>query len=870
MRTDTPPPVKLADYKPYPFAIDTVRLSFDLQPRATRVHSTLSVRRISDVGAALELNGEKLKLVSLKIDGVAISEADYEMTPEMLKLSPSADAFTLEIETEISPETNTELSGLYMSGGRFCTQCEAEGFRRITYYPDRPDVLSVFSVRIEAEAKTYPHLLSNGSPGDMGELSGGRHFAEWTDPHPKPAYLFALVAGDYDVARDTFTTRSGRRVPLSVYVDKGDADRAGYALDALKRSMAWDEDVWGREYDLDVFNIVAVRDFNFGAMENKGLNIFNSAYVLADGETATDFDFEAIEGIVAHEYFHNWTGNRITCRDWFQLCLKEGLTVYRDQEFSADMRSRAVCRIKDVIRLRARQFAEDAGPLSHPVRPDTYGRIDNLYTATVYEKGAELIRMLRTLIGDTAFFAGANRYFDTFDGQAATMEDFLWSFQQSTSHDLEAFARWYSQPGTPTVKASGVFDAAAKTYRLTLAQSTPPTPGQAEKQPVVIPTRTALFSANGDKLNVSLANETADEHVLVLDTQSAEFEFQNVPSAPLVSLNRGFSAPVRIEGMLNETDRGRLASFDDDPFAQWEAFQSIARALILDGAKGDPIDERLSAYLDMLESALGAASDDPAFAALLLRLPTVGELILDMSPADPAALHTTHAKIRRALGERLKPTLITAATQAEPAEFDASAASAGRRAFKSSAFYLLAALDEPEIAIVADAFESAATMTESLAALNALANSEGETFDDALSVFEAQWASAPLVMDKWYSAQAMCVRSDFRERLRALSNRKDFDLKNPNRVRALAAAFAMSNPVEFNAADGWGYKFLADMILEIDKINPALSARLATAYENWRAFTDDRREAAKAELERLSAANLSQNAQDIIGRALAT
>ena len=497
MRTETPPPVRLADYQPFPFRIEGVRMLFRLHPSDTRVVTELKVQRTGAKDAPLRLDGEKLALKSIKLDGVALGIDDYATDEESLTVFRPGDAFRLEIETGISPETNTELSGLYVSSGRFCTQCEAEGFRRITYYPDRPDVLAPFFVRIEADKAKYPYLLSNGNPTGKGDFDGGRHFAEWTDPHPKPSYLFALVGGAFDVLSDDFTTMSGRPVKLSIFVETGDAPRAVYAMRSLKESMKWDEEVFGREYDLDVFQIVAVRDFNFGAMENKGLNIFNSSYVLADGKTATDADFEAIESIVAHEYFHNWTGNRITCRDWFQLCLKEGLTVYRDQEFTKAMRSPAVARIKEVIRLRTRQFPEDAGPLAHSVRPDQYARIDNLYTATVYEKGAELIRMLRLMIGDTAFFAGMTQYFDTMDGTAATIEDFVASFQPHTPHDLQAFSRWYAQAGTPAVNAKGAYDAAGKQYRLTLTQTVSPTPGQPDKTPVRMPMRVALFDDNG-------------------------------------------------------------------------------------------------------------------------------------------------------------------------------------------------------------------------------------------------------------------------------------------------------------------------------------------------------------------------------------
>jgi aminopeptidase N len=734
-------------------------------------------------------------------------------------------------------------------------------------------VLAKFWVRIEAEKSRCPYLLSNGDPKASGDLGNGRHFAEWEDPHPKPSYLFALVGGDFDVLEDNFTTKSGRPVKLAIYVEKGDAPRAEYAMKSLKAAMAWDEDVFGREYDLDIFQIVAVRDFNFGAMENKGLNIFNSAYVLADGKTATDSDFEAIESIVAHEYFHNWTGNRITCRDWFQLCLKEGLTVYRDQEFTKAMRSPAVARIKEVIRLRTRQFPEDAGPLAHPVRPDAYARIDNLYTATVYEKGAELIRMLRLVIGEEAFFAGMNRYFDTYDGTAATIEDFVGSFQQSTEQDLTAFALWYAQAGTPHVRAKGDYDAGARTFKLTLTQNTQATPGQPVKSPLRIPVRIALFDPNGSKMETTFGGVTATEHVMLLDKASNAFNFKDVVSQPRVSLNRGFSAPIRLADDLTELDRAALAGVDDDAFAQWEALQTIARALILDtvrSAAREPDAGRLAAFVDSLRHSVARANGaDNAYAALLLYLPTVGELVMDVRDADPSAIHTVRQHVRKAIARKLEDLLLGVVEKQEPAKFDPSAAAAGRRALRASALSLLSVLGDRHEGLVAQAYRSASTMTETLAALTALSNIETKAFDTALADFEARWSGSPLVMDKWFGVQAMSVRDDLRERLQKLIERADYDLRNPNRVRSLAASFAMNNPVGFHTADGWGYRFLSDVILKIDPLNPALSARLSTAFESWRAFNAPRRDKAKAELERLSEAGLSKNALDIIARALA-
>ncbi len=873
MRTETPPPVRLADYRPFPFRIEDVRLLFRLEPMATHVLSELNIRRTGDADAPLRLDGEKLLLKSIKIDGQPLPDQDFAVDAEGLVIFKPGDAFRLEIETEISPETNTELSGLYISGGRFCTQCEAEGFRRITYYPDRPDVLSKYFVRIEAEKIRSPYLLSNGDPVASGDLGGGRHYAEWSDPHPKPSYLFALVGGDFDVLEDGFMTKSGRNVKLAIYVEKGDAPRAEYAMRSLKRAMAWDEDVFGREYDLDVFQIVAVRDFNFGAMENKGLNIFNSAYVLADGKTATDVDFEAIESIVAHEYFHNWTGNRITCRDWFQLCLKEGLTVYRDQEFTKAMRSPAVARIKEVIRLRTRQFPEDAGPLAHPVRPDSYARIDNLYTATVYEKGAELIRMLRLVVGEEAFFAGMNRYFDTFDGTAATIEDFIGSFQPSTDQDLGAFSKWYAQAGTPHVRAKGSYDAGARTWKLTLAQTSPPTPGQQAKSPLRIPVRVALFDPNGVKMEARFGSIFSAEHVVLLDKASDQFVFSDVTSQPRPSLNRGFSAPIRLVDDLSEPDRASLAGVDDDPFAQWEALQTIARALVLDtvrGAAREPDQARLNGFVQSLRHSVARATNaDAAYAALLLYLPTVGELVMDVREADPSAIHTVRQHVRRAVARKLEDVLLQVVEKREPATFDPSAEAAGRRSLRASALSLLSVLGDRHEGLVAQAYRSAGTMTESLAALTALSNIESGAFDIALRDFESRWANSPLVMDKWFGVQAMSVRDDLRERLQRLIERQDYDLRNPNRVRSLAASFAMNNPVAFHTEDGWGYQFLGDVILRVDPLNPALSARLCTAFESWRAYNAPRREKARLELERLSEAGLSKNALDIVARAKA-
>jgi aminopeptidase N len=855
MRTDIPQTVKLEEYAPYPYALDTVSLDFRLDPDKTHVSTKISVRRIASDPVPMELDGENLTLVAIRIDGEPVGADQYRLTETGLTLTAPPESFVLETDVEISPAQNTALSGLYMSGGRFCTQCEAVGFRRITYWPDRPDVMSSFTVRMDADKTRFPILLSNGSPSDTGDASDGRHFATWHDPHRKPSYLFALCAGDYDIHKDSFTTKSGRHVDLAIHVDKGEADRALWAMDSLKRSMTWDEDVFGREYDLDVFNIVAVRDFNFGAMENKGLNIFNSAYVLADEATATDADFEAIESIVAHEYFHNWTGNRITCRDWFQLCLKEGLTVFRDQEFSADMRSRPVQRIKDVIRLRARQFPEDAGPLAHAVRPDSYGSIENLYTATVYEKGAELIRMLKRLIGNDAFFKGMAIYFDRHDGDAATIEDFYACFEEASGDDLSQFRLWYSQAGTPRLSLTETWDADASEITLSFAQTTPPTPNQPDKQPVPIPLAAALISADGKDLQALdlTLSETEETIGLTLPAGSTR---------PLVSIARGFSAPVRIEREMTQDQQLTLARAETDPFNRWDLLQDLLKKQILVATYSNAPDN--PALIEAVASAAIAASrTDPALAALLLRLPDIGEIFLDHTPANPVALATTRQAMKASIARQMASFISETLEAAPPMPFRPDAAQAGIRALRSACMDL-ASYDEALGAKLPDLFETATSMTEQLAALGALTSATGGA-TAALAAFFDQWKDNPLVIDKWFAVQA---RNADITRVQALRTHPDFNLGNPNRVRALAAAFAMQNLAGFHQPDGSGHRFLADLVREVDPLNSALAARLLTAFEQWKSLEPAARDSAAEVLEALATADLSQNAADIIGRAL--
>jgi aminopeptidase N len=853
MRTETPVQIKLADYAPYPFAIDQVEMHFDLEPSATKVRTKMQVRRLG--AGDLVLDGVQVNLDSIALDGTELAADAYQVNEETLTLKDAPDAFTLETLVTIDPSANTALSGLYISGGRFCSQCESIGFRRITYWPDRPDVMSRFKVRIEGDKAAYPILLSNGTLGDTGELEGGRHFAEWDDPHLKPSYLFALCAGDYDVYRDSYTTMNGAAVDLAVHVDKGDGDRAAWAMESLKASMKWDEDVFAREYDLGVFNIVAVRDFNFGAMENKGLNIFNSAYVLADEATATDADFEAIESIVGHEYFHNWTGNRITCRDWFQLCLKEGLTVFRDQEFSADMRSRPVQRIKDVIRLRARQFAEDAGPLAHQVRPDSYASIDNLYTATVYEKGAELIRMLKTLIGDEAFAKGMQIYFDRHDGEATTIEHFYACFEEASGEDLSNFRRWYSQPGTPTLTASEIWDEDRNVLTVMLTQTNPKTPGNETPAPLPMPLRAAAFAPDGKVL---------DDITLLIESDETVWRITCESGRPYVSLNRGFSAPIRLDHQIHDAHRLELARLDNDPFNQWDALQALVKKDILALAYGQataPDTQIITAIAD----AVRANMDDPAFAALLTRLPDVGELFQEHNPANPSALADARKTVQQALATALFKDAETYLAKASPEPFRPDAEQSGARALRSAFIGLLAALGAPSDAALKTLFDAAGNMTESLSTLRALCVAAGESKPSALSAFETKWASNELVMDKWFAVQASTGSvAD----IATLLKHPKFDLGNPNRVRSVIAVFAMQNLAEFHAADGSGYELVADIIKAADPKNPALAARLLTAFEQWRSLEPQAKAAAERTLKALQAGDLSKNATDIIGRTL--
>jgi aminopeptidase N len=883
MRTDTAEPVRLRDYRVPDYLIDKVDLDVKLHATATQVTARLSIHpnSLGRPNAALVLFGDGLIAKEIRLDGEILDLATSLATSNQLTLAaPPQVPFTLEIETEIDPSANTRLMGLFLSGSAYCTQCEPEGFRRITYFLDRPDVLSVYTVRIEADRSEAPLLLSNGNKIAEGELEGGlRHFARWHDPFPKPSYLFALVGGDLGSVHDEFTTQSGRKVALGIHVEHGKEAYAAYAMDALKRSMAWDETTFGREYDLDVFNIVAVSDFNMGAMENKGLNIFNDKYVLASPATATDADYAHIEAVIAHEYFHNWTGNRITCRDWFQLCLKEGLTVFRDHEFSSDMRSRAVHRIGDVRALRAAQFPEDAGPLAHNVRPDAYHEINNFYTATIYEKGAEIIRMLKVLIGEEAFSNGMNLYFDRYDGTAATIEDFISCFAETARRDLTQFSRWYNQSGTPLVKVDADYNAAARTFTLEFAQSSKPTPGQDHKEPFVIPIALGLVVDGSDlTLRVSDHNGASageiSSGVFELATPHRKIIFHDVPSRPVPSLLRGFSAPVRLDYAASEADLITLIAHDGDSFNRWQAAQSYATHLLLRSveavraggeARGD------QGFIGALAAVIREGVD-PAFTAQMIALPSEADIAREIGEnVDPDAIRSARDALRRSIGQDLKDALLGSyARLAENGPYSPDAAAAGRRALRNVALDLLCAGDPAEGAILATRqFESATTMTDQIAALSALAQTPGGAREEALDAFYRAHQGDALVIDKWFGLQATIAETETLSRIKRLTKHEAFSLGNPNRVRSLIGAFAAGNQTQFNASDGGGYDFVAQIVLELDRKNPQVAARLLGAFKSWRSLESKRRAFAQAALRRVAAQeDLSPDAKDIVERCL--
>ena len=877
MRTEEPRAVRLSDYRPPDYRVGKIALDFALGPEATRVTARMQVRRTSDRPAPLVLNGEELKLLSIAIDGRALAENEYTIGSDILTIHAPPAAFELAVATEIAPARNTELSGLYVSKGIFCTQCEAEGFRRITWFPDRPDVLAVYTTRIEAPKDSLPVLLSNGNLVQSGGLPDGRHYAVWHDPFPKPCYLFALVAGDLGHIEDSFVTMSGRRIALRIFVEHGNEDRARHAMESLKRAMRWDEENYGREYDLDIFMIVAVSAFNFGAMENKGLNIFNDKVLLASPETATDEDYARIEGVVAHEYFHNWTGNRVTCRDWFQLSLKEGLTVFRDQSFSADMRSAAVKRIEDVRLLRMRQFQEDAGPLAHPVQPQSYIAIDNFYTATVYEKGAEVIGMLKTLVGEEGYRKATDLYFARHDGEAATVEDWVACFEDACGRDLAQFRLWYRQAGTPVVEASSEYDAERKIFALTLRQTLAPTPGQPDMKPMQIPLRVGLMGTSGRALPLTLEGENAigpDERVLELTGPEQQFRFVDIEEPPLLSIGRGFSAPVVIRTSMDRQSRAALIAGDRDGFSRWEAGQILAREVMLDMAKAAREGRAFavdSILLNATSEVLARAGEDHAFAALLLAPPLESELALAMEPADPEAIHAartgfirtiadTHANVFRELYDSLE----------EVHPYSPDAAFAGRRALRNACLRYLTARDDDEAANLACLhYRSASNMTDMMAGLAQLARMHSPLREQALANFHKRFEKDALVLDKWLALQATSPLPGTVDDVRTLTRHPFFDIRNPNRVRALIGAFS-ANHLRFHTASGEGYGLVGEILRELDGINPQVAARMAGAFENWRRYDTDRQALMRKELEAMLAmSGRSTNLFEVASKMLA-
>ena len=877
-----PQPVRLAEYRPPPFLIDTVDLVFELEDRDTRVKSRLRIRRNPsslDPTAPLHLDGEEFALVSLALNGELLGANRYQLPAEGgLTVADVPDAFTLDVETRISPESNTALSGLYMSGGNFCTQCEPEGFRRITYFADRPDVMARYTTTIIADKARFPVLLSNGNPVERSDAGDGRHWAKWVDPHPKPSYLFALVAGDLVAVPDRFTTRSGKEVALAIWVRRGDEDKCAHAMASLKKAMRWDEDVFGLEYDLDVFNIVAVSDFNMGAMENKGLNIFNTRYVLAKPETATDTDYQNIEAVIAHEYFHNWTGNRVTCRDWFQLSLKEGLTVFRDQEFSADQDSRAVRRISEVRTLRALQFPEDDGPLAHPVRPDSYIRIDNFYTPTVYNKGAELVRMIHTLIGREGFRRGMDLYIERHDNHAATIEDFVAAMQEAGGVDLSQFKRWYEQAGTPEITVEDRWDPATRRYELTAEQKVPPTRGQTDKLPMLIPLAMGLIGPEGAELPTRLENEGTSRtgtRVLPLADAKQSFRFVDVPSPPVPSLLRRFSAPVKLKGV----SLGRLkflAVHDTEPFARWEAGQQVATTLLLEqiaahqrGESAAPLDPDLVAAT---RRTLADADRDPAFAAEAGILPSEAFLADQLAVIDVEAIHAAREAARTSLGKALAAEFAATYRQfADTGPHSIDSRSIGRRALRNACLAYLAAADPARGAAIGIAqFEAGQNMTDVLAALTVLIDLDRPERAAALDRFYELWSHDDLVTDKWFALQARSSLPGTPDRVRELTRHPAFERKNPNRVRSLIGTFAQANQLRFHDAGGAGYVLLADEVVALDPINPTTAARLIQPLGSWRRHEPARQALMRCELERvLATPDLSKNTYEMVSKSLA-
>ncbi len=881
MSNDQPKTIYLQDYTVPDYLIHHTELKFILNSSNTRVISRLTLQRnpaSTNTSPGLVLLGEDIQLVSLVLNDKPVAENAYQCdaTTLMLRNVPQQQEFILTLENTLNPEANSALEGLYLSNGMLCTQCEAQGFRKITYFLDRPDVMSKFTTTLVADKTLYPVLLSNGNKIAAGDLENNQHWVTWEDPFTKPCYLFALVAGQLETVEDRFTTMSGREITLQIFVEAHDVDKCAHAMQSLKHAMAWDEQVYGREYDLDLYMIVAVGHFNMGAMENKGLNIFNTKFVLARPDTATDADYEDIEAVIAHEYFHNWTGNRITCRDWFQLSLKEGFTVFRDQEFTADRTSRGVKRIEDVNLLRTRQFAEDAGPLAHPVRPDAYMEINNFYTLTVYEKGAEVVRMIHTLVGAAGFRKGSDLYFSRYDGQAVTCEDFISAMEAANNIDLTQFKQWYSQAGTPLVRVREVYNSLQQTLTLHISQTNPPTPGQTQKPPLHIPLKLGLLTPAGSPATLYQDDDTVgcEERVLELTQRQQSFVFKQLPQAPIVSILRGFSAPVKLVQEQTDTQLAFLLSHDSDTFNRWEAGQKLAASLIL-ALVADIQTGRMLTMNPILNEAfkklMAQEWQDLAYFSLLLNLPSEAYLAELMDVVDVIAIHKAREFVKNNLAQQLHSEFLQLYQryhQDESGQFDAGAI--GRRRLKNAALSYLITLESEETQAISLAqFSSAKNMTDQIEALKAIVNSYHPAKQACLTAFYQQWQTEALVIDKWFTLQASSYMPNTFATVQRLMQHPAFDLKNPNRVRSLIGAFSQANPLHYHAGNGQGYQFLADQVIVLNGFNPQMASRMMTALTGWQRFDTHRQILMKAQLERImQSEGISPDVYEIASKSL--
>ena len=880
MRDATPQTIYLKDYTPPEYLIEQIELTFELDEERTLVRSSLSLRRNPDShadGVSLALMGEELELISVALDGVPLAESDFDVGLETMTIHrvPQDKPFVVSIENRINPKANTALEGLYLSSSMLCTQCEAQGFRKITWFLDRPDVMTRFKTTLIADKQRYPVLLSNGNRTGQGELDDGRHWVSWEDPFAKPCYLFALVAGQLECVSDEFVTMSGRRIDLEIFVEKHNIDKCAHAMQSLKNAMHWDEETYGLEYDLDLYMIVAVDHFNMGAMENKGLNIFNTKFVLARPDTATDSDYEHIEGVIGHEYFHNWSGNRVTCRDWFQLSLKEGFTVFRDQQFSGDCTSPAVKRIEDVNMLRTRQFAEDAGPLAHPVRPESYIEINNFYTLTVYEKGAEVVRMLHTLLGADGFRKGCDLYFQRHDGQAVTCDDFVNAMESANSVDLTQFRRWYSQAGTPVLSVEQHYDDEAQQLHLTIKQSCPATPNQAEKQALHIPVKLGLLAADGAPAAIRLNDESHQEVTLNLTETEQTFVFEDLSTRPVVSLLRGFSAPVNVKMSRSLDELAFLMRHDSDSFNRWEAGQQLVAQVIF--SLIEDLQQKRPLHLNALvveafRHLLAEEGDDLSYQALLLALPEESYLAGQMDVIDIDAIHHAREFVKTTLAHTLRDDFTRVYLIHHRDESgDFSAGAVGRRRLKNACLSYVIKLESADAYGLAEQqFRSAGNMTDQMAALSVIVNSQHPAKVDCLDSFYKQWQQEALVIDKWFAIQATSIMPNTFAAVQRLMQHPAFDMKTPNRVRSLIGAFSQSNPLHFHAKNGEGYQFLADQVLVLNKLNPQIASRMVTSLAQWRRYDAERQELMKQQLQRIVATeHLSKDVYEIASKSLA-